>query len=82
MLSNNNKYLLNYCNNIAHLCLRDSQSLFIQRRLHAWFVDRLSFSVYRRVNTRVGGYGRVDPGVVDLFVDLFVGGFVVVKLTI
>ena len=56
MLSNNKKYLLNSCNNIAHLCLRASQSLFIQRRLHA----RVSESEYRG-----GGYGGVDSGVGD-----------------
>ena len=31
--------MLNYCNNIAHLCLRASQSLFITSHLNARLVD-------------------------------------------
>ena len=55
MLSNNNKYWLNNCNNkIVHLCLKASQRLFIKQSecTHAWRVPK-------------DGYERVDPGVVD-----------------
>ena len=53
----NNKYLLNYCNNIAHLCLRASQSLFIRRKMHG---DQLPFTMYQRVDTRLAGHRGVD----------------------
>ena len=51
--------MLNYCNNIAHLCLRASQSLFITSHLmHARWITSFRVPVS-------GGYGVLDPGGVD-----------------
>ena len=59
MLSNIYKFMLNYCNNIAHLCLRASQSLFITSHLmHARWITSFRVPVS-------GGYGVLDPGGVD-----------------
>ena len=62
MLSNNYKYMLNYCNNIAHLCLRASQSLFITSHLNAGLVDNQLLCTSLGW-IRGGLYGGVDSGV-------------------